>query len=111
MKKFIFIVLSLTVVTLSSSSAAIYKGQNVFSKHCLVCHTNGQATVSSKTKSEWSALLADDGSELSKIHFTNKKAQSSWKYFYSASYKKRVKHLKDFLIEYAKDSGNIPACN
>ena len=111
MHKFIFFLLSITIFTLSSSSAAIYKGQRVFSKKCVICHTNGQATVSSKTEAQWTKLLTENGIELSKIHLTNKEAKDSWKYFYSKAYTKKVKHLKDFLIEYAKDSGNIPACN
>ena len=41
----------------------------------------------------------------------DKKAQKLWKYFKSSTYKKKTKHLKQFLVEYAKDSGNVPACN
>ena len=29
----------------------------------------------------------------------------------SNKYTKKSKHLKQFVIEYAKDSGNVPACN
>ena len=41
----------------------------------------------------------------------DKDAKKSWKYFKSKKYTKKSKHLKQFVIEYAKDSGNVPACN
>ena len=111
MSKFVFFVVSISILTLATSSAAIYKGQRTFSKQCVSCHENAPAVVSSKTMAEWKKLLNENGIGLSKIHLTNDKAKGSWKYFYGKSYTKKVKHLKDFLIEYAKDSGNVPACN
>jgi len=111
MSKFIFFIVSVPILTSVTSSAAIYKGQKAFSKQCVSCHGNAQIMISSKTMQEWGNLLSENGIELSKIHLTDKKAKDSWKYFYSKSYSKKVKHLKDFLMEYAKDSGNVPACN
>jgi len=111
MKNFIFIIISTSIITLITAQAAVYKGQTVFFKECLSCHKDGQSVVASKTKAQWGELLIENGIGLSKIHLTNKEAKESWKYFYSKKYTKKVKHLKDFLIEYAKDSGNIPACN
>ena len=51
------------------------------------------------------------GKPLAKLHLKDKDAKKSWKYFKSKTYTKKTKHLKQFLVEYAKDSGNVPACN
>lgn len=51
------------------------------------------------------------GKPLASLHLKSKKSKKSWKYFKSKKYSKKSKHLKQFLIEYAKDSGNVPACN
>ncbi len=55
--------------------------------------------------------MKNKGENLAKLHLENKKAKKSHKYFKSKKFKKRAKHLKDFMVEYAKDSGNVPACN
>jgi len=111
MTKFLLIALSLTIFTLSSSDAAIYKGQKVFIKKCLKCHGGGQNFVSSYKMKKWKKLMKNKGEALANLHLKNEKAKKSWKYFKSSTFKKKSKHLKQFLIEYAKDSGNVPACN
>ena len=55
--------------------------------------------------------MKNQGEGLAKLHTENEKAKGSWKYFESKKYQKNAKHLRDFLVEYAKDSGNVPACN
>ena len=111
MTKFLLIFLSLTIFTLSSSNAAIYKGQRVFVKKCLKCHDAGQSFVSTYKMKKWKKWMKKKGEPLAKLHLKNKKAKKSWKYFKSRKYTKKSKHLKQFLVEYAKDSGNVPACN
>lgn len=111
MKKSIFFLLSVTILTLSSSQAAIYKGQRVFKKKCVECHGNGQTFVSKYNIEYWSNIMGSDGTPLKKLHLKSAKAEKSHKYFNSKSYTRKTKHLKQFLVEYAKDSGNIPACN
>ena len=111
MTKFILIILSLTVLSLTSSNAAIYKGQRVFVKKCLKCHDQGQSFVSQYKMKKWKKWMKKKGKPLAKLHLKDKKAKKSWKYFKSKKYTKKSKHLKQFLIEYAKDSGNVPACN
>ncbi|WP_457746201.1 cytochrome C [Sulfurimonas sp.] len=111
MIKLLLIFLSLTIFTLSSSDAAIYKGQRVFIKKCLKCHKGGQNFVSQYKMKKWKKLMKKKGRGLAKLHLKNPKAKKSWKYFKSSKFKKKSKHLKQFLIEYAKDSGNVPACN
>ena len=111
MNKFLLIVLSLTIFTLTSSNAAIYKGQRVFVKKCLKCHESGQSFVSKYKMKKWKKWMKKKGEPLAKLHLKDKKAKKSWKYFKGKRYTKKSKHLKQFLVEYAKDSGNVPACN
>jgi len=111
MVKFLFIILSVTLFSLSTADAAIYKGQRIFTKKCLKCHKSGQNFVAKYKKKEWKKWMDDKGKPLAELHLKSKKAKKSWKYFKSKKYTKKSKHLKQFLVEYAKDSGNIPACN
>ncbi len=111
MNKFLLIVLSLTIFTLSSSDAAIYKGQRIFIKKCLKCHKSGQNFVAKYKMRHWKKLMRKKGRPLAEIHLKSQKAKKSWKYFKSRRYFKKSRHLKQFLVEYAKDSGNVPACN
>ncbi|MCK9491352.1 MAG: cytochrome C [Sulfurimonas sp.] len=110
MKK-IFVALTITLIFSSYANAAVYKGQKIFIKKCVQCHNLRRAFVSSKTTYEWETLMLDNGKELAYVHLKDEKAKKSWEYFKSSSYTKKTKHLEDFLLEYAKDSGNVPACN
>ena len=111
MKKLIMYVLAITVLGLGSAEAAVYKGQKVYLKKCKKCHGGGLEVAASKKKRTWKKLMKNKGEGLAKLHLENKKAKKSWKYFKSKKYQKRARHLKDFMTEYAKDSGNVPACN
>ena len=111
MNKFILSILSIAFLTLVPSNAAIYKGQKTFVKHCLSCHEGGQTFVAEYKMRVWKKLMKKKGKPLAKLHLKNKDAKKSWKYFKSKKYAKKSKHLKQFVIEYAKDSGNVPACN
>lgn len=111
MRKIIMSVLALTVLSLGSAEAAVYKGQKVYIKKCRKCHGGGLEVAASKKKKTWKKLMKNKGEGMAKLHLENEKAKASWKYFKSKKYTKRAKHLKDFLVEYAKDSGNVPACN
>jgi len=100
---FMFFILSL--------DAAVYKGQQVFTRECMECHKICQEFVATKTKAEWKNLMKDKGKPLADLHLKDEKAKKSWKYFKSKKYTKKSKHLKQFLVEYAKDSEKVPACN
>ena len=95
----------------SSLNAAIYKGQRVFVKECLPCHEDGHDLLAAKNVKTWEALMNKHGSELGEVHLRDIRAEDSWKYFNGTSYIKKSKHLKQFLMEYAKDSGKVPALN
>jgi mono/diheme cytochrome c family protein len=111
MKKIVMSVLALTVLGLGSANAAVYKGQKVYIQKCKKCHGGGLEVAASKKRSGWKKLMKNKGEELAKLHLNNEKAKESWDYFESSTYTKKAKDLKDFLVEYAKDSGNVPACN
>ncbi len=104
-------VLAITVLGLGSAEAAVYKGQKVYIKKCRKCHGGGLEVAASKKKRTWKKLLKNKGEGMAKLHLENKKAKKSHKYFKSKKFKKRARHLNDFMVEYAKDSGNVPACN
>jgi len=113
MSKIFVFIFSIFILTSLSSSAAVYKGQRVFVKHCVVCHKNGQQFIASKTKLEWENIMNKKGEILAQIHINSKteEAKSSKDYFKTKKYYKKSKHLKQFLMEYSKDSGKVPACN
>lgn len=113
MSKFFLFLFSILVFTSLTSSAAVYKGQREFVKKCVKCHKGGQAFVAKKKKRTWKKLMKKKGKKLAQIHLKSKKrkAKRSHKYFKHRKFKKKAKHLKQFLMEYASDSGNVPACN
>lgn len=92
-------------------NAATYKGQKIYIETCKECHGGGQALSGSKKQRVWGKIMDNKGEKLAEIHLSSKKAQPSWDYFSSRNYSKDAKHIEDFLVEYASDSGNVPACN
>jgi hypothetical protein len=111
MNKVFVLFITLSILSLSPLSAAVYKGQRVFIKKCVKCHEAGQAFIAKKKIRTWKKLMKKKGKPLAKLHLKSDKAEKSWKYFKSKTYYKKSKHLKQFLVEYAKDSGNVPACD
>ncbi len=111
MGKSVFIALSILILSFSTADAAIYKGQKEFVKNCLKCHDSGQTFVAKYKMKYWKKMMAKKGKKLAQLHLDNPKAKKSWKYFESKKFTRKTKHLKQFLVEYAKDSGNVPACN
>ncbi|MEA3373656.1 MAG: cytochrome C [Campylobacterota bacterium] len=111
MSKIFLTVILFTAFTYTSLNAAVYKGQREYIKKCRECHKNGQKIAAGYKKREWKELFDKKGAGLAKLHLDSKDAEKSWKYFKSKKYAKKTKHLKDFMMEYAKDSGNVPACD
>jgi hypothetical protein len=104
--KRLFFLLAIFLITISAQ-AAIYKGQRIFTKQCISCHADAQKFIASKTKSEWKSVVS--GNALAKAHEKSDKAKPALNYLTSKKYSKKSKHLKQFLVEYAKDSGKVPA--
>jgi len=111
MIKFLLIFISLTILSLTTADAAIYKGQRIFIEKCLKCHSSCQDFIAKYKQNEWQKLMENKGKPLAVLHLKSQKAKKSWKYFKSKRYYSKSKHLREFLVEYAKDSGDIPACN
>ena len=111
MKKLLLLFLTVTFLTLTVANASLYRGQRIFVKKCLKCHTEGQDFIKTYKMKYWKKVMRKKGKKLAEIHLKSEKAKKSWKYFKSRRYSKKSKHLKQFLVEYAKDSGNVPACN
>ena len=111
MNKFFFSVFGIITLTITSGNAAVYKGQKVYIEECRKCHPSGQEISYSRDKSQWKELMENKGDGLAKLHTSSKEAKKSWTYFESKQYSKRSRHLKDFMMEYAKDSGKVPACD
>lgn len=111
MNKLFVLFITFFILSLSPLSAAVYKGQKIFVKKCVKCHDEGQGFIAKKKIKTWKKLMKKKGKPLADLHLKNKKAKKSWSYFESNTYSKKSKHLKQFLVEYAKDSGNVPACD
>jgi len=108
-KKFVLFVLLLSC-TLLPLNASVYKGQKYFKKKCLSCHGKALVFVTEKSYEEWTKYLDVNGDVIYDLHKNNKEAASSMKYFNSEKYRKSIGHFRDFFLEYANDTGNIPAC-
>ncbi|MEJ2468585.1 MAG: cytochrome C [Campylobacterales bacterium] len=111
MKKVVFPILLAVLATGVVSEAAVYKGQREFHKKCKKCHSDGQEVAAAFKRRTWKKMMKNKGEGLAELHLNNEEAKKSWKYFKSKKFQRHSKHLKDFMIEYAKDSGNVPACN
>lgn len=113
MKSPFALVLVLSLCCIPALEAAVYKGQKAYMQKCRKCHGGGQKMAASKRMKDWKDLLnkKNKGSGLANLHLENEKAKKSWSYFDSKQYRKSAKHIRDFMVEYANDSGNVPACN
>lgn len=111
MNKLFVVGLSISLFTLLTAHAAVYKGQREFVRNCVKCHKEGQVFIATKRKIEWKSYTKAKGKKLMELHLSSKKAEKSHDYFEGRKFSRGVRHLEDFLLEYAKDSGNVPACN
>jgi len=109
MKKKFFIIGIVFSLFSTSLMATAYKGQRVYAKNCVSCHGKGEY-IQSKTAAQWDAVLGKRGEKLAKIHLASPKAVDAAAFFTSKKYKRNIRHLRDFLKEYAKD-GKVPTCN
>jgi len=108
MKSNRLIIAVLTALSLLSSvaSADVKKGQKAYLKTCKKCHGNGTKGAAMHSQDEWEEFFTNNGEKIVQVH-TDKKSK---KFFNGKKFKKLSSHLKDFLYEYANDSGNVPSC-
>lgn len=104
--KSVLVALLLGSVFVPSLSADIKKGQKAYLKQCKKCHGNGTKGAAMKTQAEWDAAFSDDNAGFKAWH----KGTKGEKYANSPKFQKSAEHLRDFLHEYASDSGNVPSC-
>ena len=104
------VLLFMFILSLLSVQASVYKGQKYFKKKCLSCHGKALVFVTEKNYAQWQEYLSDNGNIIYKIHEESDKAKASMKYFNSDKYRRSIGHFSDFFLEYASDTGNIPAC-
>jgi len=69
---------------------------------------NGLEFVHLHTQQEWEVLFENQAEGF--IKEFSKRYPKHEKYLQSEKTKKRLYHVKDFAIMYAKDSGNTPSC-
>ena len=111
MRKQIYLFLGVTILLGTALDAAVYKGRKYYKADCRTCHSMGDELSTSKTQDEWTALLENKGASLATVHRSSKTAKDSLEYFDGKYFPKKARHLQDFLVEFASDSGNIPACD
>jgi len=113
MKKLLSILLAsflLVGVISSSAFADATKGQKYYLKFFKKkTGLNGAKFATKHSQDEWKAYFANDAekfiAEFSKTYPKMEKFLSSDKF-----QSKYSKHIADFCIEYANDSGNVPSC-
>jgi hypothetical protein len=94
----------------SSTFADASKGQKYYLKFFKKkTGLNGAKFAIQHTQEEWKVLFANNAekfiTEYSKIY------PKMEKFFTSDKFKSKYsKHIADFVIEYANDSGNVPSC-
>ena len=103
---FVLLICSITLPL----NASVYKGQKYFKKKCLSCHGKALAFVTAKRYDKWMEYLDENGDVMYKIHKSSPEAAPAMEYFESEKYRTSMEHFRDFFLEYAADTGNIPAC-
>jgi len=112
MKKALMVFLILSVLLASMCPpvyADISKGQKVYKKFLKKqTGVNGGIFAMQHTSDEWKDLFENNLEGLKKECIG--KYPETKSFFESENFGKFAKHLEDFLIYYASDSGNIPDC-
>lgn len=111
MKKFATILLASTLglsVATTSLMADAAKGQKYYLKLFKnQLGMNGAKFAAQHTQAEWEEMFSNG--EFEKVF--GAKSDRLNKFFTGDKWESKLKpHIKDFCIEYAKDSGNVPSC-
>ena len=112
MKKLIgFLVSALFIVGLMSTSAMAdaAKGQKYYLKYMKEgSGLNGAKFATMHTQAEWKALFDGKGEKF--IAEYSKKFPGLEAFLKGDKFEKFMPDIKDFCIEFASDSGNVPSC-
>jgi hypothetical protein len=106
MKLFKIIVASAfaAMVATSVANADAAKGQKLYLKKLKsACDMNGAKFAAQKSQEQWEDLDSDEAFEKAVIELCPKVKPGYLK-------PKWIEHIRDFGIEYANDSGNVPSC-
>jgi hypothetical protein len=89
--------------------ADVKKGQKFYLKsYKSKFHMNGTKFAALHTQEEWTALFANKGEGF--IKEFSERYPNAQKTLAKPNAWKKLQHVKDFAIEYANDSGNVPSC-
>lgn len=111
MKKTLLLSCFLFLASTLSLEASVYKGHRLFKMKCLKCHGKALDFVIGKSSREWEELTKQKGKYIRSEHLEREEAKDAIEYFNSERYPLHVKHYRDFFLQYASDTGNIPACD
>lgn len=113
MKKLLMVILSAFLmlgVVSTSAMADAAKGQKYYLKFLKKkTGITGAKFATQHTQAEWKELFANGGAAFIKEY--SAKYPNLADFFAKDKFKnKYMKHISDFAIEYASDSGNVPSC-
>lgn len=102
------ILIGMSFIT-TSAFADPAKGQRYYLKFMKeTIGKNGAEFSASHTQAQWEKLFENDASEFIEVY--SKKYPKAADFLKGKKFKKFMPHIKDFVIHYASDSGNVPAC-
>ncbi len=105
----LFVVLALTMLSATISYADAAKGQKIYlKKFKSKFDMNGAKFAALYSQDEWEELFEDDAAGF--IKEFSERFPDVAPYLSNPKTLKRIMLMKDFVIEYANDSGNVPAC-
>jgi hypothetical protein len=111
MKKLASVILSVFIGSAFVSSMAFAdaaKGQKLYLKYLKKSMgMNGAGFAALHTQDEWEEMFENDGEGVKALM---KEKGVSESFLNGDKFKKFMPHIKDFAIEYASDSGNVPSC-
>ncbi len=109
MLKQLFVILALTMLTATISYADAAKGQKVYlKKFKSKFDMNGAKFAALHSQDEWEELFEDDAAGF--IEEFSERFPKVAPYLSNPKTLKKIMLIKDFVIEYANDSGNVPSC-
>ncbi|QKG29533.1 hypothetical protein [Campylobacter sp. RM16187] len=96
-------------LTVSSASADHARGQKLYLKFMKdATGIKGDAFAAQHTIAEWKNLCSNEGAGF--IDEYSKKYPNAADFLKGPQFKKFQPDICDFVIHYAKDSGNVPSC-
>ena len=110
MKKIITAILIMTLLGVTASFADAKKGKKFYMKSLKskMGNMNGMKFVSMYTMDEWKELFSEDGEVF--IETFSERFPKASKLLSGKKFAKNMRHLCDFTVAYASDSGNVLSC-